>query len=152
MNGGTAQPTFDATPLQRDIDTLQEKIRFEIADNQIYRFAALLKGHDDTSHVTREEARNVAEWFYGVIAVLAAFAGPLLALASEAKKRRPSQIAAWLRTAMGLRLVAAARRMMLRIRKRVRVVRTKQVEKVVFKDREVVKEVQVPVDRIVLRD
>ena len=121
-----------------------------IRDNQIYRFAAMWYGYDDPTKMTAKQLNAFCFVWFGLIAFAVSTLGPLLALFYYRIK---------FQTAVGRtawsRLLQAVRRLVLRLARKNKIVKTEEVERIVERQVEipveVVKEVEkeVSVERVV---
>jgi hypothetical protein len=118
-----------------------------IHENQIYRFAAIVYGYDDPTHMTAKELNTFCFVWFGLIAFAVSALGPLLAICYY-RIKYPARIG---RTAWN-DLVRAARRYVIRLARKNKIVKVTEVERIVDRPvevpvevvREVVKEVAVP--------
>jgi hypothetical protein len=96
-----------------------------IHKNQIYRFAAMVYGYDDQTKMTAKQINTFCFVWFGLIAIAVSTLGPLLALCYYHIK---------FQTAVGRtawsRLVQTLRRLILRLARRNKVVKTEEVERI----------------------
>jgi hypothetical protein len=128
----------------------KERLNNLIHDNQIYRFAAMVYGYDDPTEMTAKELNTFCFVWFGLIAFAVSTLGPLLAICYYRIKFQ-TEVG---RTAWS-RLVQTVRRLILRLARRNKIVKTEEVERIVERQVEVPVEVvrevvqEVPVEKVV---
>ena len=142
------------TPNTSNLDSASGEVKARLNDliyeNQIYRFAAMIYGYDDPTKMTAKQLNTFCFVWFGLIAFAVATLGPLLAICYyrikyEAEVNRSPWNYLW----------RAARRFLLRLARRNKIVKIQQVERIVERavevPVEVIKEVmrEVPVEKVV---
>lgn len=147
--------SFDLSLAKYNAEALTAKNRMNelVADNQIYRFAAMIFRHDDPAQMTGKELNTFCLIWFGIVAFAVSVLGPFLALCYYRIKYQDAR----LRTAWDA-LLRAARRLLIRLARRNKIVKVeeREIETIVEKPvevevfRDVVREV--PVETVVVRE